>query len=187
MREEVSHNPPADRAGDAAAPANGAPANGGPPRLAPPHGATSGATNGEAETPPWAAFSPARGRFVRFVVVLSVAATLLCAASVYWRSANVSEPTSYITIQGNEALNGTVVEVSSHALPAPVVTTLTKDNDYISTIFLHSGSYTVTATLNGEPLARGPFSVTGRKAASLNLTARRPTARSAAPASDHTS
>ena len=156
MREEPSATP---------TPANGAPS----------HGAAASAANGEAEVPPWASFSPARGRFVRAVIVFSIALTLLATASIYWRWANVYEPTSYITVLGNESLNGTLVVVSSPDYPeSPWNVTLTKDNNYIAAIFLHPGSYTVTATLNGQPLAKAPFSITGRKAASLNLTARRP-------------
>ena len=130
--------------------------------------------NGEAEVPPWAAFSPGRGRLVRFVVVFSIALTLLAAASIYWRSANVYEPTSYITVLGDEAHAGTQVVVTSPEYSEPWMVTLTKDNNYIAAIFLHPGSYTVTATLNGQSLAKAPFTVTGRQAVSLNLANRRP-------------
>jgi hypothetical protein len=155
MREEVTANPAPARAPDVA-PGNAA------------------GSNGAADAPPWAAFSPARGRFVRGVVVGSVALTLLAAASIYWRWANVYEPTSYITVLGNEDLNGTLVVVSSPNYPESMAT-LNRDNNYTAAIFLHPGSYTVTATLNGRPLAHAGFVVGGRKAASLNLSARRPT------------
>jgi len=109
------------------------------------------------------------------VVVLSIALTVLAAASIYWRSANVNEPTSYITIQGNESQNGTEVVVSAHDRPnTPFVATLSKENNYTADIFLLPGSYTVTATLNGRHLARAPFVISGRKAAMLNLAAKRP-------------
>jgi len=136
----------------------------------------NGAANGEADVPPWATFSPGRGYFVRGVIVFSIALTLFASASTYWRSANVYEPTSYITVLGNESLNGTLVVVSSPSYPESMesMATLTRDNNYIAAIFLHPGSYTVTATLNGEPLAKAPFTITGRKAASVNLSARRP-------------
>jgi hypothetical protein len=176
MREETTPILTPARTADSVAPANGSAANGAA------KGATAGAANGEVEIPPWADFSPAMGRFVRFVVVFSVALTLLAAASIYWRSANVYEPTSYLTVQGNESFNGTLVTVTSPDFPEAMAT-LTKDNDYIAAIFLHPGSYTVTATLNGQALARAPFVITGRKTASLNLAAKRPAAAPPAHAS----
>ena len=165
MREDLTTPPLVSRTGDAAAPANGAAANG-----AGQHGA---APNGEAEVPPWASFTTARGRFVRAVIVFSVALTVLASASIYWRWANVYEPTSYIMVLGNEALDGTLVVVNSPDFPESMAT-LSRENNYVAAIFLHPGSYTVTATLNGEQLARSPFAVSGRNAATLNLTARRP-------------
>ena len=157
MREDTSINPTDSRTLAATA----APSN--------------GAANGEADVPPWAAFPPSRGRLVRFVIVFSIALTLLAAASIYWRWANVYEPTSYITVQGNESLQGTEVRVTSpdpeNQLP-PVI--LSRDNNYAATIFLHPGSYTVTATLNGEQLVKAPFVISGRKVAMVNLVNRRP-------------
>jgi hypothetical protein len=176
MRKLMTPNPPPARTGDAAAPANGAhPAAAAGAEAAAP----TGVSNGEAEVPPWAAFSAARGRFVRLVIVFSIALTLLAAASIYWRWANVYEPTSYIMVFGNEALDGTLVVVNSPDYPESMAT-LTRDNNYIAAIFLHPGSYTVTATLNGEQLARSPFVISGRNTATLNLTARRPGAGRAA-------
>jgi hypothetical protein len=134
--------------------------------------ATGAPSNGEPVAPPWAAFPPCRGRLVRFVIIFSIALTVLASASMYWRWAHVPEPTSYITVQGNESLNGTLVIVTSPDYPESM-TTLTKENNYTAAIFLHPGSYTVAATLNGQPLARSPFVISGRKAAMLNLTARR--------------
>ena len=137
---------------------------------APANGAPATAANGEV--PPWAAFSPARGRFVRFVVVFSIALTLLAAASIYWRWANVSEPTSYIVVYGNESFNGTQITITSADHPGPLMATLSRDNDYVAAIFLHPGSYTITATLNGEPLVRQNFALGSRKAAWVNLASR---------------
>ena len=152
MREEVAPHPPPTRSSADHAPD----------------------ANGDAEVPPWAAFSPARGRFVRLVVVFSIALTLLAAASIYWRSANVYEPTSYITVLGDESFNGTHVVVSSPNHPdSESNVILTRDNNYVAAVFLHPGSYTVTATLHGQVLARVPFVVSGRKAVSLNLTTAR--------------
>lgn len=168
MRDEITTKPPGSRTGDIGTPPNGvAPANG--------VGVHGAAPNGPAEVPPWAAFSPARGRFVRFVVVFSVALTVLAAASIYWRWANVSEPTSYLMVIGNESLGGTQVVV--HLPDNPDLefhATLLKEDNYVASIFLHPGRYVVTATLNGEQLARSPFAIGGRSAATLNLTARRP-------------
>src|SRR4051812_6989301 len=119
MREEIATNPLASRTGDAPSPVNGA-------------GTHGAAPNGEAEVPPWAAFSAARGRFVRSVIVFSIALTVLAAASIYWRWANVSEPTSYIKVLGNEALGGTQVVVNSPDNPdASFYATLTKDDNYV--------------------------------------------------------
>jgi hypothetical protein len=165
MREDLTTPPLASRTSDIVAPANGAAANG-----AGPHGA---APNGDAEVPPWAGFSAARGRFVRAVIVFSLALTVLASASIYWRWANVYEPTSYIMVLGNESLDGTLVVVNSPDFPESMAT-LSKENNYAAAIFLHPGSYTVTATLNGEQLARSPFAVSGRNAATLNLNARHP-------------
>jgi hypothetical protein len=164
MREEMTQSSAPSRIADGPTPANGS-------------GAQAAAANGEGEAPPWAAFSAARGRLVRFVIVFSIALTLLAAASIYWRWAKVYEPTSYITIMGNEALEGTQVLVESPNYPeSKTMVILSKENNYVTVIFLSPGSYTVTATHNGEQLAKGPFTISGRNTASLNLTARRPAA-----------
>ena len=157
MREPASVNPtaPPDRLG-AAGPAN-----------------AGAAPDANGDVAPWAAFTPGRGRFVRFVVVFSVALTLLAAASVFWRWASVSEPSSYIVVYGNESLNGTQIEIRAadhHA--APLIATLSRDNDYTAAIFLHPGSYTISAALNGEPLVRQNFVLGSRKAAWVNLSTR---------------
>lgn len=134
-------------------------------------GAAPGAAslaNGEADVPPWAQFSPGRGRFVRFVIVCCIALTLVAAALIYWRWANVYEPTSYIMVFGNESHNGTVIVVSAPDFPDSMAT-LSRDNNYTAAIFLHPGTYTITATLNGQPLARSLFTVTGRIGKTLNL------------------
>ena len=164
MRQEITANPTDSRTlGGAATPSNGA-------------------ANGEADVPPWAAFPPSRGRLVRFVVVFSIALTLCAAALIYWRWATVPEPTSYISVQGNESLQGTEVRLTSPDPNYLESVTLSKDNNYTATIFLKPGSYTVTATLNGEQLARAPFVISGRKAAMVNLVNRRPGAANTAAA-----
>jgi hypothetical protein len=137
----------------------------------PANGAPPAAANGEPP-PPWAAFSPARGRFVRFVVVFSVAITLLAAANIYWRWANIVEPSSYIVVYGNESFNGTEIVITSAGRPDLPPVTLSRDNDYVAAIFLHPGSYTITATHNGERLVRQNFALGSRKAAWVNLASR---------------
>ena len=158
MREPASANPtaPPDRLG-AAVPANGAGA----------------APDANGEVPPWAAFTPGRGRFVRFVVVFSVALTLLAAASIFWRWASVSEPSSYIVVYGNESLNGTEILITSVGRPNLPPVTLSRENDYTAAIFLYPGSYTISIALNGEPLVRQNFVLGSRKAAWVNLSSRK--------------
>ena len=130
------------------------------------------ATEANGEAPPWAAFSPARGRFVRFVVVFSVALTLLASASIFWRWANVYEPSSYIAVYGNESFNGTQIVIRSPDHP-DAMATLTPENNYATAVFLHPGSYTITATLNGQPLVQQFFVLGHRKAAWVNLSSKR--------------
>ena len=130
------------------------------------------ATDASGEVPPWAAFSPARGRFVRFVVVFSVALTLVASASIFWRWANVYEPSSYVAVYGNESFNGTQIIIRSPDHP-DAMATLTPENNYATAIFLHPGSYTITATLNGQPLVEQFLVLGHRKAAWVNLSSKR--------------
>lgn len=170
MRHKSTSNPPSapQRITESAAAVG---AGSGTADVAGPNGAAG--PNGEAETPPWAAFSVARGRFVRFVVVFCVALTLLATASIYWRWANVHEPSSYIVVYGSEDYNGTHVVVRSPDHP-DAMATLSKDNEYAAAIFLHPGSYTITATLNGQQLVQQFFVLGHRRGLSVNLAARRP-------------
>ena len=167
MRDPVTPSPqPApERATDAtaagAAAASPAPSNG-----------ASATPAGEAEgPPPWAQFSVARGRFVRFVVVFSIFLALLATASIYWRWANVAEPSSYVVIYGSEAHNGTQIVVHSPDRP-DAMATLSKDNQYTAVIFLHPGSYTITATLNGGQLVQQYFALGNRQARPIVLSTR---------------
>ena len=137
-----------------------------------PNPASANAPAANGEVPPWAAFSPARGRFVRAAVIFSVALTVLTAASIFWRWATVYEPSCYITVYGNESFNGTQIVIRSPDHP-DAMATLTPDNNYATAIFLHPGSYTITATLNGQPLVQQFFVLGHRHAAWVNLASKR--------------
>ena len=96
----------------------------------------------------------AHGRVARLVVVLCFVLTFVATSLIYWRWANVVEPSSYIIIEGDEACNGTVVEVRSNNNPdTNAMATLSKDNNYAAAIFLQPGTYKVSAMLNGNRLA----------------------------------
>jgi hypothetical protein len=112
----------------------------------------------------------AHGRVARLVVVLCFVLTFVATSLIYWRWANVVEPSSYIIIEGDEACNGTVVVVRSDGQPdTTAMATLSKDNDYAAAIFLHPGSYTLTATLNGDRLAHGNLLLAHRRAKVITL------------------
>jgi hypothetical protein len=100
--------------------------------------------------------------------VLCFAITIVATSLIYWRWTNVTEPSSYIIIEGDETCNGTVVVVTSREHP-DAVATLSKDNDYAAAIFLHPGSYTLTATLNGDRLAHGNLLLAHRRAKVITL------------------
>jgi len=98
--------------------------------------------------------TPPGGRLARMVVVLCFAITALATALIYWRWVNVTEPSSYVIIEGDPDYNGTVVTVS----PPPeqggevVMATLSPDNQYAVTIFLNPGKYQLTAAQAGTTL-----------------------------------
>ena len=102
------------------------------------------------------------GRLVRLIVVLCFAITTLATALIYWRWANVTEPSSYVIVQGTQEHNGTVIVIRSDHHP-DAMATLSPDNHFSATIFLHPGTYTLTATLNGETLIHGDMLVAHRR------------------------
>ena len=123
-----------------------------PPHLVPQSPATPAGGGGSAEPAAGAAtFDRGSGRLPRLIVVLCFVITTLATALIYWRWANVTEPTSYVIVQGQKEHNGTVIVIRSDHQPEAMAT-LTPENQYTATIFLHPGPYTLTATLNGETL-----------------------------------
>ena len=108
------------------------------------------------------------------IVVLCFAITILATALIYWRWANVTEPTSYVIVQGEAEHNGTVVVVtSSQNTDTIAMATLSPDNHYSATIFLHPGTYTLTATQNGETLIHGDMFVAYRRWKAIPLRSRK--------------
>ena len=108
------------------------------------------------------------------IVVLCFAITTLATALIYWRWANVTEPSSYVIVQGTEEHNGTVVVVRpDHQPDAVAMATLSPQNEFAATIFLHPGTYTLTATHNGETLVHGEMLVAHRRWRTILLRPRR--------------
>jgi hypothetical protein len=124
---------------------------------------------------------PPGGRLVRMIVVLCFAITIVATALIYWRWANVTVPSSYIIVQGGEEHVGTVVVVSSEHHP-DAMATITPDNHYAATIFLHPGPYTLKATLNGETLVHGNMLVVHRRWKAIMLPSRKAAAAAGHPA-----
>jgi hypothetical protein len=98
------------------------------------------------------------------IVVLCFVITVVATSLSYWRWANVTEPTSYIIVQGTAEQNGTVVTVSQ-ARDADVVAmaVLRPENQYAVTIFLHPGTYWFDATQNGDRLLAGDLLIAHRR------------------------
>jgi len=104
------------------------------------------------------------GRLARMIVVLCFLITFAATSLIYWRWANVTEPTSYIIVQGTAEHSGTVVTVSQ-ARDADVVAmaVLKPENQYAVTIFLHPGAYWFSAAQNGNTLMAGDLWVAHRR------------------------
>ena len=129
-------------------------------------------TAGEGHHPP---ADPVRARLARMIVVFSLALTVVATALIYWRWASVKEPSSYIVVEGNEGHNGAVVVVRSPSQPEAMAT-LSPENGYAATIFLQPGTYTLTATLNGETLVHGELLALHRRMRVLRLRGGKPAA-----------
>lgn len=111
------------------------------------------------------------------IVVLCFVITTVATALIYWRWVNVTEPTSYVIVEGAEEHNGTVVTVCPEGSADPLATaTLDPTNQYAVTIFLHPGTYTLTATQNGETLVQGGMLVAQRRWKTIVLRRRKPPA-----------
>ena len=115
---------------------------------------------------------PTGARLPRLIVVLCFVITTVATALIYWRWANVTEPSSYVIVQGKEEHNGTVVVIRSEQHPEAMAT-LSPQNQYAVTIFLHPGTYTLTATQNGETLIHGNMLVAHRRWKTIILRPRR--------------
>lgn len=138
------------------------------PPAAPSNGRTA---DGRPAAP---ASAPTGGRLARMIVVLCFVITFLATALIYWRWANVTEPSSYVIVQGTEEHNGTVVVVRPNHQPDVVaMATLSPQNEFSATIFLRPGTYTFTATQNGETLIHGEMLVAHRRWRTILLRTRR--------------
>ena len=105
------------------------------------------------------------------VVVLCFTLTAVATALIYWRWANVTEPSSYVIVQGSEPLNGTVVTISAENRQDVVAMgTLSADNNYSVTIFLHPGTYWFSAVQRETTLLEGPMFVAHRRWKTIPLT-----------------
>jgi hypothetical protein len=138
-----------------------------------PHAPTPATTDAPGATPTLPA-PYTGGRLPRLIVVLCFLITAVATALIYWRWANVTEPSSYVIVQGQEEHNGTVVVIRSDTHPEAMAT-LSPDNHYAVTIFLHPGTYTLTATQNGETLIHGSMLVAHRRWKTITLRPRRAT------------
>ena len=108
------------------------------------------------------------------IVVLCFTIATLATALIYWRWANVSEPTSYVIVAGTEEHNGTVVTVSTEYNGDVVaMATLEPKNQYGATIFLHPGTYWLTVVQGGTTLLEGNMLVAHRRWTTLQLRSRK--------------
>jgi hypothetical protein len=112
--------------------------------------------------------APAKAGIVRIVICTCLAVTVLAAASIYWRWSSIVEPTSYIVVHGDESHTGTVIVVKSMDHPGAMAT-LSKDNEYSTSIFLHAGSYRIVATRQGEELVNTTLLLGHRQAGIIDL------------------
>lgn len=116
------------------------------------------------------------------IVVLCFAIATLATALIYWRWANVSEPTSYVIVEGTADHTGTVITVSTEMGGEVVVMeTLTPENQYAVTIFLHPGTYWFHAGHRGTTLIEGPMLVAHRRYRTIRL---QPLGKPDAPSAD---
>src|SRR5204863_344912 len=79
-------------------------------------------TDATSATP--APASSSNGRLARMIVVLCFVITGVATALIYWRWANVTEPSSYVVVQGEKEHNGTVVVGSADDLVVRTSTTV---------------------------------------------------------------
>jgi hypothetical protein len=124
---------------------------------------------GTTEQPP---SPPPGGRTARLIVVLCFAIATVATTLIYWRWANVSEPTSYVIIEGAEEFGGTVITVSTERNGDVVaMQTLSAENQYGVTIFLHPGTYWLHAAQGGTTLIEGNMLVAHRSFKTIQLRA----------------
>jgi hypothetical protein len=96
-----------------------------------------------------AARPPRRGKLVGVILGAVVAAALLMAAFIWYRSHAVHEPTTAVIVEGNAALDGTVITVTG---ARTITTRLTAGNNYAAPVLLEPGRYWVRATHGGRKL-----------------------------------
>ena len=129
----------------------------------PPHSDAPASTQTPLSTAP--APPPPGGRLARLIVVLCFTITFLATALIYWRWANVAEPSSYVVVEGAEEHNGTVITVSTIEAANDVVATatLSSQNNYAVTIFLNPGDYRFSAFQHGNTLVETRLLVPHRR------------------------
>ena len=110
------------------------------------------------------------------IVVLCFVITTIATALIYWRWANVSEPSSYIIVEGTEEHNGTVVTISTEQHGEVVaMQTLSPENQYGVAIYLQPGTYWFLAAQNGTTLLEGNMLVAHRRFKTIQLRSRKNT------------
>jgi len=111
---------------------------------------------------------PARAGLARIVICVCLAVTLLASASIFWRWSSVEEPTSYIMVHGDASHTGTVIVVTSADHPGAMAT-LSKENEFTTSIFLHAGSYRIVARRQDEELVNTTILLGSRQAGIIDL------------------
>jgi hypothetical protein len=93
-----------------------------------------------------------RGAYIISLIALTGLVVLVMLAIIYHRWLTVEEPTTAILVEGDESVDGTIIEVVGG--PKPISVRLGKENNYMTPVLLAPGFYTVTGRLGDLVIVR---------------------------------
>lgn len=96
--------------------------------------------------------TPAQGRLVKVLVGVSVLLFVLMGYVLATRSLKTRLPDSVLAIQGTELFRTASIVVEGPTLTIPLRTSFDVDKNYLATIFLNPGKYTLTIWMDGSPM-----------------------------------
>lgn len=112
---------------------------------------------------------PARSIWVSTALMLTAVLFILAVSILCYRWIIDREPSSLIILNGSDALEGVVAQVSGVGLAQPVRATFDPKEKYILRFHVAAGNYTLSLIRDGQSFAQQDFTIPTRQVLTLDL------------------